>query len=156
MTTLGRLAEEMQFGDMIIRADGDRRIIRLRDVAKTELGALAYDQVCTLDTRPSVALSIYQRPGSNTLDTARQVREKMDELEVQFSRGIDYAIVYDTTPFIRESVDEVFYALRDAVILVPSSCSCSCKAGGPRSFRSWPCRWPSSARSQPWWRRALA
>jgi multidrug efflux pump subunit AcrB len=118
MTTLGRLAEEMQFGDMIIRADSDRRIIRLRDIAKTELGALAYDQVCTLDTQPSVALSVYQRPGSNALDTARQVREKMEELKFRFPEGIDYAIVYDTTPFIRESVDEVFYALRDAVILV--------------------------------------
>jgi multidrug efflux pump len=118
MTTLGRLAEEMQFGDMILRADTERRIIRLRDVAKTELGALAYDQVCTLDTQPSVALSIYQRPGSNALDTAEMVRGKMDELKARFPEGVDYAIVYDTTPFIRESVNEVFGALRDAVILV--------------------------------------
>ncbi len=118
MSTLGRLAEEMQFGDMILRADTDRRIIRLRDIAKTELGALAYDQVCTLDTQPSVALSIYQRPGSNALDTASQVREKMDDLKLRFPEGVDYAIVYDTTPFIRESVNEVFLALRDAVILV--------------------------------------
>src|SRR5262249_40383769 len=84
----------------------------------TELGALAYDQVCTLDTQPSVALSIYQRPGSNALDTAQQVRDKMEELKVRFPEGVDYAIVYDTTPFIKESVNEVFLALRDAVILV--------------------------------------
>jgi multidrug efflux pump subunit AcrB len=118
MTTLGRLAEESQFGDMILRADAERRIIRMRDVAKIELGALAYDQICTLDTQPSVALSIYQRPGSNALDTAQQVRDKMDELKARFPEGVDYAIVYDTTPFIKESVNEVFLALRDAVVLV--------------------------------------
>ena len=118
MSTLGRLAEEQEFGDMILRADSERHVIRLRDVAKTELGALAYDQVCTLDTQPSVALSIYQRPGSNALETAQQVRDKMEELKARFPEGVDYAIVYDTTPFIKESVNEVFLALRDAVILV--------------------------------------
>jgi multidrug efflux pump len=118
MTTLGRLADEMEFGDMILRADTERRIIRLRDVAKIELGALAYDQICTLDGQASVALSIYQRPGSNALDTAQQVQDKMEELKNRFPEGVDYAIVYDTTPFIRESVNEVFLALRDAVVLV--------------------------------------
>ncbi len=118
MSTLGRLADEEEFGDMILRADDERRIIRLHDVARTELGAMAYNQVCTLDSQPSVALSIYQLPGSNALDTARQVREKMDELKFRFPQGVDYAIVYDTTPFIRESVNEVFGSLRDAVILV--------------------------------------
>ncbi|MES1213868.1 MAG: efflux RND transporter permease subunit, partial [Singulisphaera sp.] len=118
MTTLGRLAEEGEFGDMILRADDERRIIRLRDVAKIELGALAYDQICTLDGQASVALSIYQRPGSNALETAQQVRDKMEELKNRFPEGVDYAIVYDTTPFIKESVNEVFLALRDAVVLV--------------------------------------
>ena len=118
MSTLGRLTDDLQFGDMILRADSERRIIRLRDVARIELGALAYDQVCTLDTQPSVALSIYQRPGSNALETAQQVRDKVDELKFRFPEGVDYKIVYDTTPFIRESINEVFGALRDAVVLV--------------------------------------
>lgn len=118
MTTLGRLAEDKQFGDMIIKSDADGRITRLRDVARTELGALAYDQVCTLDGQPSVALSVYQLPGSNALRTAQQVRQKMEELKTRFPEGLDYSIVYDTTPFIQESVNEVFNALRDAVILV--------------------------------------
>ena len=87
-------------------------------MAKIELGALAYDQICTLDTQASVALSIYQRPGSNALDTAQQVRDKMDELKIRFPEGVDYAIVYDTTPFIKESVNEVFFGVRDAVVLV--------------------------------------
>ncbi len=118
MTTLGRLSDDTQFADMILQSDPDGRIIRLRDVANTELGALGYDQVCTLNGKPSVALSVYQLPGSNALETAANVRKKMNELKERFPEGIDFAIVYDTTPFIQESVNEVFHTLRDAVILV--------------------------------------
>src|SRR4051794_21144234 len=118
MSTLGRLATPEQFEDMILKTDPNGRIVRLRDVARIELGAQGYDQSCTLDTSPSVALSIYQRPGSNALRTASLVRDKMKELKGRFPEGLDYAIVYDTTPFIEESVWEVGYTLRDAVILV--------------------------------------
>ncbi|MCA1685194.1 MAG: efflux RND transporter permease subunit, partial [Planctomycetia bacterium] len=118
MSTLGRLADADQFADMILKTDTSGRVVRLRDVARIELGAQAYDQTCTLDQQPSVALSVYQRPGSNALETARLVRAKMEELKTRFGAGLDYAIVYDTTPFITESVKEVFKTLRDAVILV--------------------------------------
>jgi len=118
MTTLGRLANPEQFAEMILRTDADGRIIRMGDVAGIELGAQGYDQTCTLDGRPSVALSIYQLPGSNALATARLVRAKMEELKTRFPEDVDYAIVYDTTPFITESISEVFKTLRDAVILV--------------------------------------
>jgi hydrophobe/amphiphile efflux-1 (HAE1) family protein len=93
-------------------------IVRLRDVARVELGSQQYDQSATLDGQPSVALSIYQLPGSNALNTASGVYAKMQELKTRFPEGLDYQIVYDTTPFIRESVNEVFKTLRDAVILV--------------------------------------
>ncbi len=93
-------------------------IVRLRDVARVELGSRQYDQSCTLDGKPSVAVSIYQLPGSNALETAEGVYAKMEELKARFPDGLDYRIVYDTTPFIRESVNEVFKTLRDAVILV--------------------------------------
>ncbi len=93
-------------------------IVRLRNVARVELGSQQYDQSCTLDGRPSLALSIFQLPGSNALETARGVYAKMKELTTRFPDGLDYQIVYDTTPFIRESVNEVFYTLRNAVILV--------------------------------------
>jgi multidrug efflux pump len=118
MTTLGRLADVEQFADMVLRSDEDGRIIRMRDVARIELGALGYDQSCTLDGRPSVALSVYQLPGSNALETARLVRDKMAQLRTQFPEGLDYAIVYDTTPFIEESINGVFHTLRDAIVLV--------------------------------------
>jgi multidrug efflux pump len=101
-------------------------IVRLKDIVtktddgkpRVELGAQQYDQTCTLDRKPSVALQIFQLPGSNALETARWVRTKMLELKARFPDGLDYKIVYDTTPFIRESVNEVWKTLIDAVILV--------------------------------------
>jgi multidrug efflux pump len=118
INTLGRLADPGQFEEMILKTDDEGRVVRMKDVSRTELGALGYDQVCTLDGKPSVALSVYQLPGTNALETAARVRAKMAELRSRFPDGIDYAIVYDTTPFIQESVNEVFKTLRDAVILV--------------------------------------
>jgi multidrug efflux pump subunit AcrB len=118
ITALGRLTEPEQFEDMILKTDAQGGVVRMRDVATVELGAQGYDQACTLDGRPTVALSVYQRPGSNALETADLVRNKMKELKDRFPEGVDYAIVYDTTPFIVESVTEVFKTLRDAVILV--------------------------------------
>jgi multidrug efflux pump len=93
-------------------------IVYLRDVARVELGSQQYEQSCTLDGRPTVALSVYQLPGSNALDTSGGVYAKMKEMKSHFPEGLDYQIVYDTTPFIRDSVNEVFRTLRDAVILV--------------------------------------
>jgi hydrophobe/amphiphile efflux-1 (HAE1) family protein len=101
-------------------------IVRLRDVVtrgpdgqpRVELGAQQYEQSSTLDGQPSVALSIYQLPGTNALQTADGINAKMEDLKTRFPDGLDYRIVYDTTPFIRESVSEVFLTLRDAVILV--------------------------------------
>jgi multidrug efflux pump subunit AcrB len=101
-------------------------IVYLRDVVtrepegnpRIELGSQQYDQACTLDRHPSVALSIYQLPGFNALKTANLVRAKMRELKTSFPEGLDYQIVYDTTPFINESIAEVFRTLIIAVILV--------------------------------------
>src|SRR5204862_5203231 len=90
----------------------------LKDVANIELGAQSYDQTCTLDGKASVALSVYQLPGSNALAVAQRVKERMKQLRKQFPPGIDYNIVYDTTPFIKESISEVFETLFDAVVLV--------------------------------------
>jgi multidrug efflux pump len=118
INTTGRLTDERQFGEIIIKADADSRPVRLRDVSRSELGALSYDQTCTLDGQPSVALAVYQLPGTNAIDTAKRVRAKMTELESRFPKNLTYEIVYDTTPFINESIHEVFVTLRDAVILV--------------------------------------
>jgi multidrug efflux pump len=83
-----------------------------------ELGAQNYNQSCTFDGKPSVGLGIYQLPGTNALDVGDAVRAKMRELKAHFPDGVDYAIGYDTTPFIRESVVDVLKTLLEAVILV--------------------------------------
>jgi multidrug efflux pump len=117
ITTLGRLQNRDQFADIILRNTGNT-LVYLKDVASIEMGAQSYDVTCTLDQKPSVALSVYQLPGSNALQVARRVRERMEQLRKNFKPGIDYAIVYDTTPFIRESISEVFETLFDAIVLV--------------------------------------
>jgi hydrophobe/amphiphile efflux-1 (HAE1) family protein len=118
LSTTGRLTDVEQFAEMVIKADAQGRIVRLGDVADIDLGAQSYDQSCTLNGQPSVALSIYQLPGSNALEIASRVRKKMEEMKERFPDGVDYRIVYDTTPFINQSINEVFKTLRDAVILV--------------------------------------
>ncbi len=117
ITTLGRLESTEQFANIVIRNTGSS-LLYLKDVASIELGAQSYDQTCTLDGKPSVALSVYQLPGSNALDVAHRVRERMKQLKERFPPGIDYAIVYDTTPFIEESISEVRETLIDAIVLV--------------------------------------
>src|SRR5205823_1890105 len=114
LTTVGRLESIQQFGDIVLKRSDDGALVTMKDVANIEMGAQSYDQTCTLNGKPSVALSIYQLPGSNALKTAEKVREKMEELAQRFPKGVEYDIVYDTTPFIRESVNEVFHTLRDA------------------------------------------
>jgi multidrug efflux pump len=118
MNTLGRLTDPGQFADIIVRTGESGQITRLKDVARIELGAKNQDQSCTLDGRPSVGLAVFQLPGSNALATADRVQVKMKELYKRFPQGLDYAIVYDTTPFVSESIHEVEKALRDAFILV--------------------------------------
>jgi hydrophobe/amphiphile efflux-1 (HAE1) family protein len=124
LTTVGRLLDPEQFADIILKVTPPAStpqgtgITRLRDVARIELGAQQYDQSCTLDQEPAVALSIYQLPGSNAISTAGAVYAKMEELAARFPDGLHYKIVYDTTPFIRQSITEVFKTLRDAILLV--------------------------------------
>jgi multidrug efflux pump subunit AcrB len=117
ITTLGRLENTDQFANIVLKSTNGT-LVYLRDVASIELGAQSYDQTCTLDGKPSVALSIYQLPGSNALDVANRVKERMRQLKENFRPGIDYDIVYDTTPFIKESISEVFETLFDAIVLV--------------------------------------
>ena len=93
-------------------------LVRLRDVARVELGATNYNLTCTLNGQPSVGLAVFLLPGANALDTAEQIQAKMQELRDRFPEGIDYTIGHDITPFIRESVADVIRTLFDAVALV--------------------------------------
>jgi multidrug efflux pump len=118
LATLGRLENPEQFADIILRTTRDGRIVRLRDVGRVELGARNEDVSCKIDGYPSAGLFIVQLPDANALDVAQRVHAKMDELSKDFPDDLDYAIVFDTTPYTRECKDEVLKALRDAVLLV--------------------------------------
>ncbi len=93
-------------------------VIRLRDVARIELGAQNYTQACMFDGQPSVGLSVYQLPGTNALEVSERVFKTMEELKKRFPDGVDYKIGYDTTPYIRDSIRDVVYTLLEAVAIV--------------------------------------
>jgi multidrug efflux pump subunit AcrB len=119
MTALGRLRDKDQFEDIVVKSGSEGETTKLRDVATVDLGSRNQDTACRLDGRASVGLALFQQPGTNALDTADRIESRMQYLKAnRFRKGIDYAVVYDTTPFVRESVTEVFKTLRDAVILV--------------------------------------
>jgi len=115
--TLGRLSTPEQFGDIVIRADADGQI-HLRDVARIEFGAQDYTLNAYLNHNVATALGIFQRPGSNALQTAEAVKQEMERLKKDFPAGVDYAVVYNPTEFIQQSVDEVVHTLLEAVVLV--------------------------------------
>jgi multidrug efflux pump len=118
LSTLGRLIEPEQFADIIIKCGEHGDITRLRDVGRIELGARNQDVNSYFDGKPSAGLGVFQLPGANALETAQRVKDKMRELARRFPEGLDYRIAYDTTPYISESINEVFKTLRDAVLLV--------------------------------------
>jgi multidrug efflux pump subunit AcrB len=118
MSTLGRLIEPEQFANIILATGANGEVTFVKDVGRTELGAKSMDQSLTYDGKPSVGLAIFQLPGTNALDCADGIKAKMRTLAKRFPPGLKYAMPYDTTPFISESVSEVFHSLRDAVILV--------------------------------------
>jgi multidrug efflux pump len=118
LSTLGRLTEAEQFASIVLKTGADGQVTYLRDVARTELGARNLDVGSTRDGRPSSGLAVFQLPGSNALDVADRVKARMRELSKRFPRGVRYAVNYDTTPFIRESVIEVRKTLIEALVLV--------------------------------------
>ena len=118
MTTLGRLVEPEVFADIIVKTGTTGQAVRVRDVARVELGAKSQDQAATLDGKPTVGMAVFQLPGSNAVATADKVRATMETLKAKFPAGLAYSIVYDTTPFIEESIHEVYKTLFEAIILV--------------------------------------
>jgi multidrug efflux pump len=118
VSTLGRLVDAEQFANIILKTGSDGEVTYLKDVSRTKLGARSEDTLSRLDRRPSSGVAVFLLPGANALDTSDGIQAKMRELEARFPKGLHYGLIYDTTPFIRESVNEVFNTLRDAVILV--------------------------------------
>jgi multidrug efflux pump len=115
---VGRLVETSQFEDIIVKMTPDGHYLRLKDVGRVELGSKNNDLDSEVDRKPSGSLAVFQLPDANALECADRVMAKMEELKKSFPEGLDYVVRYNTTPYIRESIWEVFNTLRDAVILV--------------------------------------
>jgi hydrophobe/amphiphile efflux-1 (HAE1) family protein len=115
--TLGRLADPEEFGGIVVKQTANA-IVRLKDVARVELAALDYTSNSYLNVDPAVAIAVFQRPGSNALQTAKAIRATMDQLSKRFPPGVQYRIVYDPTQFIQQSVEAVQETIFEAIILV--------------------------------------
>jgi multidrug efflux pump len=118
INTQGRLVTEEEFANIIVRAGSDGQITRLRDIARIELGSSQYALRSLLNGQPAVAMPVFQRPGSNAIEISDAVRARMAELKQSFPEGVDYAIVYDPTIFVRGSIEAVLHTLLEALVLV--------------------------------------
>jgi len=114
----GRLVEAEEFGNVIIRANPDGSTVRLKDVARVELGALNYQQYGTFNGKPAAVIATFQIPGSNALDVAKGIRTQMDELKKRFPPGMDYKISLDTTAPVNAGIQEIVETLLEAIALV--------------------------------------
>ena len=118
VNTQGRLSTEDQFGDIVVRTGAHGEVTHLHDVARVELGSDSYALRSLLDNHQAIALPIFQRPGTNALRMADDVRKTMETLKKDFPQGIQYHIVYDTTGFVHESINAVVHTLFEAILLV--------------------------------------
>jgi len=118
ISTQGRLLDEQQFGEIVIKQGPQGQVTRISDVARVELAARDYTISSRLSGKAAAALIIWQLPGSNAIETSDAVRAKLAELKKNFPPGIDYRVIYDTTLFARESIRAVIHTLFEAVLLV--------------------------------------
>jgi len=116
--TQGRLLDEQQFGDVILRTAEDGSQVRLKDVARLELGTMLYNAIGRHNSQPAAVLAIYQIPGSNALDVAGKIKTTLEELKTRFPRDMDYLVSLDTTLPITEGITEIVHTLLEAVVLV--------------------------------------
>ena len=115
--TLGRLSDPNEFGNIVVKQTANA-VVRVKDVARVELAAQDYSSASYLNRDPSVAIAVFQRPGSNALTTGANIRKTAAELAKSFPPGLKHTIIYDPTQFIQESVDAVIETIVEAIILV--------------------------------------
>jgi multidrug efflux pump len=114
----GRLVQPEQFGEIVVKTGADGSVTRLKDVARVDLGAADYTTNTHYNGLPAVGIGVFQLPGSNSIATANAIYKKLRELKESFPSGIDYAIPYDTTTFVRDSIQDVVKTLFEAIGLV--------------------------------------
>jgi multidrug efflux pump len=118
VTAKGRLIDPSEFGNIIIRAEGPRGVLYLKDVARIELGSQSYNVRTALDGLPGVGIPIFLQSGANALDTAEAIKVKMAELKQRFPEGVNWEVPYDTSDFVKSSIEEVVITLGEAMLLV--------------------------------------
>lgn len=117
LTAQGRLVSADQFGDIVLRSDGDG-ILRLRDVAEVDLGSTSYTQISRVNGQQTALIGISQLPGANALDVAKHCEEKLKELAAYFPPGVSYTVMLDTTEFVTASIDELLMTFLETTLLV--------------------------------------
>ncbi|MEW6414974.1 MAG: multidrug efflux RND transporter permease subunit [Pseudomonadota bacterium] len=118
LTAKGRLADPKEFENIVVRANADGSMLKLRDVARVELGSKDYDFNGLYNGKPATLVGIFLQPGANALDVGDEVKRTVEELKESFPQGLDYAIPYDTTRFVEVSIREVLKTLGEAIALV--------------------------------------
>ncbi len=114
----GRLVSPEEFGNITVRQNPNGSLVRLKDVARLELGSLFYQQIGRFNGKPAVIIAVYQAPGSNALAVAKQLKLQMEDLKSRFPQGLDYAISLDTTLPVTEGMKEILHTLMEAIFLV--------------------------------------
>jgi len=118
VTARGRLIDPEEFGEIIVRGAGPAGALKLKDVARIELGAQNYDSFNNLNGRPAIGLAVFLQSGANALGVANAVRARMSEAKLTFPKGVDYLIPFDTTRFVQSSIEEVVKTILEAALLV--------------------------------------
>jgi hydrophobe/amphiphile efflux-1 (HAE1) family protein len=118
ITTQGRLTTVEEFNDIVIRAQSDGSLVRIRDVARVELSAKTEDSYSRLNGKPAAGIGIYQAPGANALATAQAVKKVLKDLEPRLAEDVSYEIMYDTTVFVEKTIESVIHTLIEAFVLV--------------------------------------
>ena len=116
--TKGRLSTVDEFQNIVVRANPDGSFVRIKDVARVELGGRSSEQIGRQDGEPAAVIAIYQSPGGNAIASAEAIRTTLERLKASFPEGIDYKITYDTTIFVKESIEGVVHTLFEAFVLV--------------------------------------
>src|SRR5712691_10960433 len=118
VTAQGRLIQPEEFGNIVLRSSGQGGVLRVKDIALIELGAVSYDAYTTVDGRPTIGTAVFLQSGANALNVANSVRKTMDEIARGFPAGVSYLIPFDTTRFVQASIKEVIHTLFIAALLV--------------------------------------
>src|SRR5215813_1372448 len=114
----GRLLTAEEFGEVVVRANPDGSVVRMKDVARVELGAQSYTQIGRLNGKPAAIIAVYQLPGTNALDTMKSAKALMEELKTRFPEDLDYTVSLDTTLAVSQGIKEIVTTLVEALILV--------------------------------------